>query len=427
LNKLLQVLETEGFFSHLLDRAERMYQFRKNETVIGVRRRGRDLHFDCRRRDVPMLNTVMYEVIAELERTVRELRKPVDAKAIVRQLQETVPEAAHHAALSAYISEETLVPRLAADTKEGVIDELLDALDGQGLIRNLKLAREAVLSREESMSTGMQHGIAIPHGRTDAVKRLVCAVGLKPEGIDFGAIDGEPSRIFVLTLSPRSVSAPHMQFMSMVSQVLDDEGREALLACRTADAMCAALCGTEGGEESVLSKGIRQAGALARRLAGRLAGPAGPKQEALTRYLRPELMEVRLKGKTRTEVIDELLAILSRQGLVNDVESVRDSVLAREDDLPTALGHGVAIPHARTDAVDALVCAVGIKQEGVDFDAPDGDPATIILLTLSPASGPAPHIQFMAMISRTLDADGRAKALAAESSEALWRVLVREA
>ena len=94
-------------------------------------------------------------------------------------------------------------------------------------------ARKAVWTREESLPTGMQHGLAIPHGRTDAVSRLVCAIGLRDDGVDFGSIDGSPSRIIVLTLSPKSATAPHMQFMSMISQVLDDEGRDALLACNT--------------------------------------------------------------------------------------------------------------------------------------------------------------------------------------------------
>ena len=106
-------------------------------------------------------------------------------------------------------------------------------------------ARAAVWAREESMSTGMQHGIAIPHGRTDAVDRLVCAVGLKPGGVEFNCLDGQPARIIVMALSPKSEAAPHMQFMSMMSHALSGNGRESLLTCGTAGDMYVVLTGIQ--------------------------------------------------------------------------------------------------------------------------------------------------------------------------------------
>ena len=86
--------------------------------------------------------------------------------------------------------------------------------------------------------------------------------------------------------------------------------------------------------------------------------------------------------------------------------------------------NGVAIPHARTDEVDHLTCVVGLKKEGIDFDAMDGQPSSIFVLTLSPTKAAEPHIQFMSMISRILDEDGRDRVLAAETSDELWHALV---
>ena len=77
--------------------------------------------------------------------------------------------------------------------------------------------------------------------------QIVCAIGLIPEGVDFDALDGEPSRIFVMVLSPKNVSGPHIRFLATISQTLTEEGREALLACRTADAMYAFLSGRGSG------------------------------------------------------------------------------------------------------------------------------------------------------------------------------------
>jgi mannitol/fructose-specific phosphotransferase system IIA component (Ntr-type) len=122
---------------------------------------------------------------------------------------------------------------------------LLGRLERGRPLRDLAEARRAIFEREAQMSTGMEKGVAIPHARTDAVDRLVCAVGLKPEGIDFGALDGQPSRIFVLSLSPKSASAPHVQFMAMISRTLgSDESRDRVLAATTAGELWTALLGS---------------------------------------------------------------------------------------------------------------------------------------------------------------------------------------
>ena len=91
----------------------------------------------------------------------------------------------------------------------------------------------------------MQHGVALPHGKTEVVNGVVCAVGLKPEGIDFESLDGKPSTIFALVLSPKNVAGPHVQFLAGISQVLDEQGRRDLLACETVEQMSALLLGKD--------------------------------------------------------------------------------------------------------------------------------------------------------------------------------------
>ncbi|MBN1675203.1 MAG: cation:proton antiporter [Kiritimatiellae bacterium] len=248
--KLLDVFRAEGFFAHELDPQERIYQLRKDAMVIGLRLGQDEISFRCRPADVPLVNAAMYEVVADLQRTVAALQKPVDRDAIARKVQDAGPAIPRGFNLGTYLNRRALVPRLQATTKEGVIDELLAVLADAGLIQDVAGAKQAVWAREQDMSTGMQHGIAIPHGRTDGVSRLVCAVGLKGDGLDFDAIDGEPSRIFVLTLSPRGRAAPHVQCMSAIGQVLNEVGRAKLLACRTADEMYRVLNGETIGSES---------------------------------------------------------------------------------------------------------------------------------------------------------------------------------
>ena len=243
--KLVVAFESEGFFVHSLNRTDKIYQARKDGIVIGFQNRRKEIVFDCAERDVPLINTAMCEVYAGFEQALEELRKPVDGTTLGRRIQEPVPGAFEKASLGNYLHRNLLVPRLKSTTKDAVIDELLEILNQHGCIKNLEDARQAVLAREASMSTGIQFGIAIPHGRTDGVDCLVCAIGLKPGGIDFEAIDKQPSTIFVMVLSPRSATAPHMQFMSMVSQALNEEGRKALLRCKTRDEMFGVLAGAD--------------------------------------------------------------------------------------------------------------------------------------------------------------------------------------
>lgn len=123
------------------------------------------------------------------------------------------------------LPEEHIVIALRGSTKDSIIVEMIDTMCATGRIKNRDSALKAVLEREQKMSTGMQHGIAIPHGKTDSVDALVTAFAMKREGVDFGSLDGQPSNIFVMTVSPVNRTGPHIQFLAEMSQILNDGAR----------------------------------------------------------------------------------------------------------------------------------------------------------------------------------------------------------
>lgn len=138
--------------------------------------------------------------------------------------------------LKRVLTRDAILPELKADTKQGVIEEMIGFLAASGKFTGRTAAIQAVLAREEKMSTGMQNGIAIPHGKTDAVDHLVAAVGIHRAGVDFASMDGKPSHIFIMTLSPENRAGPHIQFLAEISKVLSrPELREKLLNAATAD------------------------------------------------------------------------------------------------------------------------------------------------------------------------------------------------
>ena len=120
--------------------------------------------------------------------------------------------------------------------KEAVITELVDLLDANGLLLDRDIALEAVLARERTRSTGTGAGIAIPHGKCNAVKELVMAIGITHEPIEFESVDGKPVTIFTLLVSPADQTGPHIQALARISKLmLDEEFKQKLEKATSAD------------------------------------------------------------------------------------------------------------------------------------------------------------------------------------------------
>lgn len=146
--------------------------------------------------------------------------------------------------LKKVLSPETVWIDLKSDSKQGVIEEMVDRLVAAGKVQERDAVLNAVLERESKMSTGMQNGVAIPHGKTDSVSELVAAVGVNKQGVDFDSMDGMPAKIFIMTLSPEKRTGPHIQFLAEVSRAISQpEEREKLLQAKTHSEMYELLTG----------------------------------------------------------------------------------------------------------------------------------------------------------------------------------------
>ena len=107
--------------------------------------------------------------------------------------------------------------------KQSAITELVDLLDANGLLLDRNIVLDAVLAREQTRSTGIGSGIAIPHGKCKAVKELVMAIGIAHEPIDFASVDGKPVTIILLLVSPTDQTGPHIQALARISRLMLDE------------------------------------------------------------------------------------------------------------------------------------------------------------------------------------------------------------
>lgn len=112
---------------------------------------------------------------------------------------------------------------LSCTDKKGVIDELVDLLDGADKVNDATALKEAVWTREQARTTGIGHGLAIPHGKSDSVPSLVMAIGRPSEPIDFAAIDGKPVQLVVLLASPPDKTSDHIQALARISRLMTDD------------------------------------------------------------------------------------------------------------------------------------------------------------------------------------------------------------
>jgi len=136
-----------------------------------------------------------------------------------------------------YCNQEAILSEMAARDKEDALRQLVDALVAAKSIPKSKAVaiRKEVIERERRATTGIGGGVGIPHARTKHAKRISIAIGRIREGLDFGAVDGEPVRIILLMVSPLDHTNEHLAAMKqIVSLARDPYQNKRLHGCTTA-------------------------------------------------------------------------------------------------------------------------------------------------------------------------------------------------
>lgn len=122
-----------------------------------------------------------------------------------------------------FLNEKAINANMKATTKEAAIRELVDSLAKAEGIKNKDELVKVLVSRESLGSTGIGQGVGIPHGKTNAVKKLVAAFGICHHGVDFDALDGEPVYLFFLLVAPEDSAGPHLKGLARISRLLKDK------------------------------------------------------------------------------------------------------------------------------------------------------------------------------------------------------------
>jgi mannitol/fructose-specific phosphotransferase system IIA component (Ntr-type) len=138
----------------------------------------------------------------------------------------------------------------------------------------------------------------------------------------------------------------------------------------------------------------------------------------------PENISLRLHGRTKEAVMNELLDMLAIQGKLLNRDMALKDLLDRERTMSTAIPNGIALPHAKTNAVQELTVAIGIKKSGLDFDSPFDDKTNIIILIFAPPNKAKHLYKFLLAITTALNDDTlRSQILAAKTPDEVVELL----
>jgi fructose-specific phosphotransferase system IIA component len=129
-----------------------------------------------------------------------------------------------------------------------------------------------------------------------------------------------------------------------------------------------------------------------------------------------DIVKIPLTSRDKSGVIEELVQVLVDAGKVTNREDVLDAIHKREAMGSTGLEFGIAVPHAKTEAVKEITMSIGISPQGIEFDAIDGKPSTLFFMILAAPDQSGPHIEALAEIAKLSKSRAVLNALIAATS-----------
>ena len=125
--------------------------------------------------------------------------------------------------ISDILTENLVATGLPGNTKNEVIDAMIDLVASSPKVTDKEKVRKAIFEREEIMSTGVGNGFAIPHGKTEAVADIVAAFAVTARPIDYQSLDEKPVRLVFLLVGKDNLVGPHIKLLSRISRLMNKE------------------------------------------------------------------------------------------------------------------------------------------------------------------------------------------------------------
>ncbi len=247
LEKLVAEFRSEGFFTSLLSQEGEIWEVTMNEMEVALRRDDAKILIQCTPTEEAMVMTAWMEVASQMNDLARSIAKPVRSEPEGLSANEGKTRNHQPRSVRRYLQAFVMLPAFRAATKEEAISRIVGEIGRTcpNHVKDVKAATAAVMRREASMPTGLDHGIAVPHGRDASVEGIAGAVAIVDNSgtaggciADYETIDKSPVEIIVLTLANDAEQMPYLQLMACISRMLrDDDGYRRLASCKTAEEM----------------------------------------------------------------------------------------------------------------------------------------------------------------------------------------------
>ncbi|ADQ13519.1 PTS sugar transporter subunit IIA [Halanaerobium hydrogeniformans] len=135
-----------------------------------------------------------------------------------------------------FINQDLIKMELQSKDKDSVIKEMIDIMVENGIVGDKEEVVKKAMEREAKGTTGVGRGVAIPHVKSDAVKKAAVAFGRSSEGIDYGSMDEKPSYLFFLITVPEESHNEHLKILAQLSRnLVHDDFRDSLLEAESAE------------------------------------------------------------------------------------------------------------------------------------------------------------------------------------------------
>ena len=243
LGRLVGQFRKEGFFAHMFD--DNGWFVSMDKMDITITRSKNKINFACSENEENMIREAWTEVVSQLNELVSAVNKSSGYDSIKKgigandDLSKTTAASNVLKCLNHYV----MIPNFKADSQKDAFEKLTMAIAeaNPANVKDLEEMRSAVFERESAMPTGLDRGIAVPHGRTDAVTSIVGAIAIVDNSNnengsipDYETIDHSAIQIIIMTIAPDSKQSPYLQLMAFLSRsVRGNEGYEKLLKCKT--------------------------------------------------------------------------------------------------------------------------------------------------------------------------------------------------
>ncbi|AHH12468.1 Na(+)/H(+) antiporter [Borrelia hermsii YBT] len=222
-------LRNEGFFTQQIKNDFSQYiNARRNDIALSIKREGSKITFECPNKHLIIIQDLFRETILNLERITEEV-KTVSVKAQKLDYSINYDKIRSSITLNKRIKKENIILDLKATNKIEVLRELLSVI-------KVEIDKETILQdlmeREKLITTALKEGFAIPHLKTNLIKKMHIAIGISHNGIDFNAIDNNLSHIFILILYP---AKEHVNYPRILSSIVGKVGsnKKAMLKAKT--------------------------------------------------------------------------------------------------------------------------------------------------------------------------------------------------